>query len=134
MPLGRGSLWALCPSPAVWGWEWRGDPPPAPQTPALLLPQLSYNMVSACNRLCRMRLLCSPRTEGEELVRCWGCIPDTGGLCHEVPLPGGGGHGLVPTLQPLCAPLCPQRCCESDQEEESSRPVTLLRRRRSSCS
>ncbi|XP_046759938.1 death-associated protein kinase 2 isoform X3 [Gallus gallus] len=55
--------------------------------------KLSYNMVSACNRLCRMRLLCSPRTEGEEL-----------------------------------------RCCESDQEEESSRPVTLLRRRRSSCS
>ncbi|XP_021232362.1 uncharacterized protein LOC110387943 isoform X2 [Numida meleagris] len=55
--------------------------------------KLSYHMVSACNRLCRMRLLCSPRTEGEEL-----------------------------------------RCCESDQEEEGSHPVTLLRRRRSSCS
>ncbi|XP_048784962.1 death-associated protein kinase 2-like isoform X4 [Lagopus muta] len=27
-----------------------------------------------------------------------------------------------------------KRCCESDQEEEGSRPVTLLRRRRSSCS
>ncbi|XP_042749997.1 death-associated protein kinase 2-like [Lagopus leucura] len=72
-------------------WEWRGELPA--QTPALLLPQLSYNMVSACNRLCRMQLLCSPGTEGEEL-----------------------------------------RCCESDQEEEGSRPVTLLRRRRSSCS
>ncbi|KAM6228953.1 LOW QUALITY PROTEIN: death-associated protein kinase 2-like [Spheniscus humboldti] len=55
--------------------------------------KLSYNMVSACNRLCRMRLLCGLRKEDEEL-----------------------------------------RCCESDQEEEGSHPVTLLRRRRSSCS
>ncbi|XP_061875965.1 death-associated protein kinase 2-like [Colius striatus] len=55
--------------------------------------KLSYNMVSACNRLCRMRLLCGLRKEDEEL-----------------------------------------RCCESDREEESSHPVTLLRRRRSSCS
>ncbi|NXX74025.1 DAPK2 kinase, partial [Urocolius indicus] len=55
--------------------------------------KLSYNMVSACNRLCRMRLLCGLRKEDEEL-----------------------------------------RCCESDQEEGSSHPITLLRRRRSSCS
>lgn len=32
--------------------------------------KLSYNMVSACNRLCRMRLLCGPRTEDEELRGC----------------------------------------------------------------
>ncbi|KAM6365399.1 death-associated protein kinase 2-like isoform 1-T1 [Pluvialis apricaria] len=55
--------------------------------------KLSYNMVSACNRLCRTRLLCGLRKEDEEL-----------------------------------------RCCESDQEEEGSHPVTLLRQRRSSCS
>ncbi|KAM6395153.1 death-associated protein kinase 2-like [Rhynochetos jubatus] len=55
--------------------------------------KLSYNMVSACNRLCRTRLLCGLRKEDEEL-----------------------------------------RQCESDQEEEGSHPVTLLRRRRSSCS
>ncbi|XP_040433963.1 death-associated protein kinase 2-like isoform X2 [Falco naumanni] len=55
--------------------------------------KLSYNMVSACNRLCRTRLLCGLRKEDEEL-----------------------------------------RCCESDQEETDSHPVTLLRRRRSSCS
>ncbi|XP_075593622.1 death-associated protein kinase 2-like isoform X2 [Balearica regulorum gibbericeps] len=55
--------------------------------------KLSYNMVSACNRLCRTRLLCGLRKEDEELRRC-----------------------------------------ESDQEEEGSHPVTLLRRRRSSCS
>ncbi|XP_037226901.1 death-associated protein kinase 2-like isoform X2 [Falco rusticolus] len=55
--------------------------------------KLSYNMVSACNRLCRTRLLCGLRKEDEEL-----------------------------------------RCCESDQEEKDSHPVTLLRRRRSSCS
>nr|XP_033779975.1 death-associated protein kinase 2-like isoform X3 [Geotrypetes seraphini]XP_033779976.1 death-associated protein kinase 2-like isoform X3 [Geotrypetes seraphini] len=55
--------------------------------------KLSYNMVSACNRLCRMRLLCNqPRAE-EDL-----------------------------------------RQCESDQEEECTSPVSLLRRRRSSCS
>ncbi|KAF1413199.1 Death-associated protein kinase 2, partial [Spheniscus humboldti] len=45
------------------------------------------------------------------------------------PLPGGWGSCPCPP-----APLCPQRCCESDQEEEGSHPVTLLRRRRSSCS
>lgn len=39
-----------------------------PRTPALLPPQLSYNMVSACNRLCRTRLLCGLRKEDEELV------------------------------------------------------------------
>ncbi|XP_065509750.1 death-associated protein kinase 2-like isoform X2 [Caloenas nicobarica] len=57
--------------------------------------KLSYNMVSACNRLCRTRLLCGLRREDEEL-----------------------------------------RHCESDQEEDGagSHPVTLLRRRRSSCS
>ncbi|NWZ58583.1 DAPK2 kinase, partial [Haliaeetus albicilla] len=55
--------------------------------------KLSYNMVSACNRLCRTRLLCGLRKEDEEL-----------------------------------------RHCESDQEEEGSHPVTLLRQRRSSCS
>ncbi|XP_040981638.1 death-associated protein kinase 2-like isoform X2 [Aquila chrysaetos chrysaetos] len=55
--------------------------------------KLSYNMVSACNRLCRTRLLCGLRKEDEELRRC-----------------------------------------ESDQEEEGSHPVTLLRQRRSSCS
>ncbi|XP_078526288.1 death-associated protein kinase 2-like [Lissotriton helveticus] len=52
--------------------------------------KLSYNMVSACNRLCRMKLLC----KNEENLRQ----------------------------------------CESDQEEEQSHPVSLLRRRRSSCS
>ncbi|XP_053906761.1 death-associated protein kinase 2 isoform X2 [Cuculus canorus] len=55
--------------------------------------KLSYNMVSACHRLCRTRLLCGLRKEDEEL-----------------------------------------RPCESDQEEESSHPERLLRRRRSSCS
>ncbi|NXY84365.1 DAPK2 kinase, partial [Alcedo cyanopectus] len=69
--------------------------------------KLSYNMVSACNRLCRTRLLCSLRKEDEELG---------------VPSP-------VPNPNPW-----PQRCCESDQEPEGSPPVTLLRQRRSSCS
>ncbi|NWU35815.1 DAPK2 kinase, partial [Hylia prasina] len=55
--------------------------------------KLSYNTVSACNRLCRTRLLCDLRKEDEEL-----------------------------------------RCCESDQEEERSPHIALLRRRRSSCS
>ncbi|XP_035202343.1 death-associated protein kinase 2-like [Oxyura jamaicensis] len=47
-------------------------PPIPPGTPTLMPPppQLSYNMVSACNRLCRMRLLCGPRTEDEELRGC----------------------------------------------------------------
>ncbi|NXS13617.1 DAPK2 kinase, partial [Neodrepanis coruscans] len=67
--------------------------------------KLSYNTVSACNRLCRMQLLCSLRKEDEEL---------------SCPCPA--------------ALLCPQRCCESDQEEDSSPPIALLRRRRSSCS
>ncbi|KAK2525040.1 Death-associated protein kinase 2 [Columba guinea] len=73
--------------------KWKGSGPP--WTPTLLPPQLSYNMVSACNRLCRTRLLCGLRREDEELRRC-----------------------------------------ESDQEGDGggSRPVTLLRRRRSSCS
>ncbi|OCT69202.1 hypothetical protein XELAEV_18040512mg [Xenopus laevis] len=55
--------------------------------------KLSYNMVSACNRLCRMKLLCNPMKDEEEL-----------------------------------------RQCESDQEDEKTKPVTLLRRRLSSCS
>ncbi|XP_069460676.1 death-associated protein kinase 2-like isoform X2 [Ambystoma mexicanum] len=55
--------------------------------------KLSYNMVSACNRLCRMKLLCKPLNDEENL-----------------------------------------RQCESDQEDEQSHPVTLMRRRRSSCS
>uniref|UniRef100_A0A8C8SM35 non-specific serine/threonine protein kinase n=1 Tax=Pelusios castaneus TaxID=367368 RepID=A0A8C8SM35_9SAUR len=55
--------------------------------------KLSYNMVSACNRLCHLKLLCGQRKEDENL-----------------------------------------RDCESDQEDETSHPVTLLRRRRSSCS
>ncbi|XP_019411281.1 PREDICTED: death-associated protein kinase 2-like [Crocodylus porosus] len=55
--------------------------------------KLSYNMVSACNRLCRMRLLCNQSKADE-----------------------------------------PLRSCESDQEDEPTCPVTLLRRRRSSCS
>ncbi|XP_075463782.1 death-associated protein kinase 2-like isoform X1 [Ascaphus truei] len=55
--------------------------------------KLSYNMVSACNRLCRMKLLCSPMKKDENL-----------------------------------------RQCESDQEDEKSKPATLLRRRLSSCS
>ncbi|XP_061461611.1 death-associated protein kinase 2-like isoform X2 [Rhineura floridana] len=55
--------------------------------------KLSYNMVSACNRLCRMGLLCQQKKEEESL-----------------------------------------RGCESDQEGEASSPVTLFRRRRSSCS
>ncbi|XP_069584260.1 death-associated protein kinase 2-like isoform X1 [Ranitomeya imitator] len=55
--------------------------------------KLSYNMVSACNRLCRMKLLCNPAQPEEEL-----------------------------------------RQCESDQEDEKTKPVTLLRRRLSSCS
>ncbi|XP_053561295.1 death-associated protein kinase 2 isoform X1 [Bombina bombina] len=55
--------------------------------------KLSFNMVSACNRLCHMKLLCSPRKEDENL-----------------------------------------RQCESDQEDEASKPATLLRRRLSSCS
>ncbi|XP_025070161.1 death-associated protein kinase 2-like isoform X1 [Alligator sinensis] len=55
--------------------------------------KLSYNMVSACNRLCRMKLLCNQSKADE-----------------------------------------PLRSCESDQEDEPTRPVTLLRRRRSSCS
>ncbi|NXI03996.1 DAPK2 kinase, partial [Pachycephala philippinensis] len=67
--------------------------------------KLSYNTVSACNRLCRTRLLCDLRKEDEEL---------------SCPCPA--------------APLCPQRCCESDQEEERSPHTALLRRRRSSCS
>lgn len=48
-----------------WGAEQRSGPP---WTPTLLPPQLSYNMVSACNRLCRTRLLCGLRREDEELV------------------------------------------------------------------
>ncbi|XP_073423197.1 death-associated protein kinase 2-like isoform X1 [Dendrobates tinctorius] len=55
--------------------------------------KLSYNMVSACNRLCRLKLLCNPDKPEEEL-----------------------------------------RQCESDQEDEKTKPVTLLRRRLSSCS
>ncbi|XP_075700524.1 death-associated protein kinase 2-like isoform X2 [Rhinoderma darwinii] len=55
--------------------------------------RLSYNMVSACNRLCRMKLLCNPSKDEEEL-----------------------------------------RQCESDQEDEKTKPVTLLRRRLSNCS
>ncbi|XP_069805371.1 death-associated protein kinase 2-like isoform X2 [Dendropsophus ebraccatus] len=55
--------------------------------------KLSYNMVSACNRLCRMKLLCNPAKDEEEL-----------------------------------------RQCESDQEDEKTKPATLLRRRLSSCS
>ncbi|KAM8920665.1 death-associated protein kinase 2-like [Pelodytes ibericus] len=55
--------------------------------------KLSYNMVSACNRLFRMKLLCKPTKDPEEL-----------------------------------------RQCESDQEDEKTKPVTLLRRRLSSCS
>ncbi|KAM5126090.1 death-associated protein kinase 2-like isoform 1-T3 [Mantella aurantiaca] len=55
--------------------------------------KLSYNMVSACNRLCRMKLLCNNTKSDEEL-----------------------------------------RQCESDQEDEKTKPVTLLRRRLSSCS
>ncbi|XP_040188589.1 death-associated protein kinase 2-like isoform X1 [Rana temporaria] len=55
--------------------------------------KLSYNMVSACNRLCRMKLLCHPAKSDEDL-----------------------------------------RQCESDQEDEKTKPVTLLRRRLSSCS
>ncbi|XP_071971159.1 death-associated protein kinase 2-like isoform X2 [Engystomops pustulosus] len=55
--------------------------------------KLSYNMVSACNRLCRMKLLCNPVQAEEEL-----------------------------------------RQCESDQEDEKTKPVALLRRRLSSCS
>ncbi|NXU34749.1 DAPK2 kinase, partial [Drymodes brunneopygia] len=61
--------------------------------------KLSYNTVSACNRLVRTRLLCHLRKEDEELP-----------------------------------PVSPQRCCESDQEEERSPHIALLRRRRSSCS
>ncbi|NWV63762.1 DAPK2 kinase, partial [Malurus elegans] len=41
--------------------------------------------------------------------------------------------GSVPCPCPAAA-LCPQRCCESDQEEDRSPPTALLRRRRSSCS
>ncbi|XP_040268514.1 death-associated protein kinase 2-like isoform X1 [Bufo bufo] len=55
--------------------------------------KLSFNMVSACNRLCRMKLLCNPAKDEEEL-----------------------------------------RQCESDQEDEKTKPVALLRRRLSSCS
>ncbi|NWS30685.1 DAPK2 kinase, partial [Polioptila caerulea] len=55
--------------------------------------KLSYNTVSACNRLCRTRLLCDLGKEDEDL-----------------------------------------RCCESDQEEERSPHIALLRQRRSSCS
>ncbi|XP_043391002.1 death-associated protein kinase 2 isoform X7 [Chelonia mydas] len=55
--------------------------------------KLSYNMVSACNRLGHLKLLCGQRKEDETL-----------------------------------------RGCESDQEDEITRPVTLLRRQRSSCS
>lgn len=55
--------------------------------------KLSYNMVSACNRLCRMKLLCNTPKGEEEL-----------------------------------------RQCESDQEDEKTKPATLLRRRLSSCS
>ncbi|XP_074385558.1 death-associated protein kinase 2-like isoform X2 [Zonotrichia albicollis] len=61
--------------------------------------KLSYNTVSACNRLCRLG------REDEELP--WPCP---------------------------AAPLCPQRRCESDPEEERSPQTSLLRRRRSSCS
>ncbi|XP_041253174.1 death-associated protein kinase 2-like isoform X3 [Onychostruthus taczanowskii] len=61
--------------------------------------KLSYNTVSACNRLCRTR------REDEELsCRC------------------------------PAAPLCPQRCCESDQEVERSPHTAVLRRQRSSSS
>ncbi|XP_056400890.1 death-associated protein kinase 2-like isoform X2 [Hyla sarda] len=55
--------------------------------------KLSFNMVSACNRLCRMKLLCHPTKDEEDL-----------------------------------------RQCESDQEDEKTKPATLLRRRLSSCS
>ncbi|NXV96248.1 DAPK2 kinase, partial [Calonectris borealis] len=49
--------------------------------------------------------------------------------------PRGGVLSLGGGSCPCCpAPLCPQRRCESDQEEEGSHPVTLLRRRSSSCS
>ncbi|XP_060614211.2 death-associated protein kinase 2-like [Anolis sagrei] len=56
--------------------------------------KLSYNMVSACNRLCRMGLLCQQRREEEEILRD----------------------------------------CESDQEDVTTSPVAVLRRRRSICS
>ncbi|NXU67617.1 DAPK2 kinase, partial [Horornis vulcanius] len=67
--------------------------------------KLSYNTVSACNRLCHTRLLCDLRKEDEELP----CPYPAASLCH-------------------------QRCCESDQEEERSPHIALLHRRRSSCS
>ncbi|KAM3825225.1 death-associated protein kinase 2-like isoform 3-T3 [Vipera latastei] len=58
--------------------------------------KLSYHMVSACNRLCRLGLLCQQQK-----------------------------------LEKEAAAL---RDCESDQEDQPSTPVVLLRRRRSICS
>ncbi|KAM9294031.1 death-associated protein kinase 2-like [Gastrophryne carolinensis] len=55
--------------------------------------KLSFNMVSACNRFCRMKLLFHPAKSEEDL-----------------------------------------RQCESDQEDEKTKPAALLRRRLSSCS
>lgn len=82
-------------------------------------------MVSACNRLCRMRLLCGPRTEDEELVRGWGGGQWVfgGGSCNGVPPAWGArGSSLCPPA-PLCPPSAaarasrrtraatPPRCC-----------------------
>lgn len=49
-------------------WGGRAGEGPSPQTPSPGVPQLSYNTVSACNRLCRTRLLCDLGKEDEELV------------------------------------------------------------------
>ncbi|KAM6039664.1 uncharacterized protein VSU04_015479 [Chlamydotis macqueenii] len=117
--------------------------------------KLSYNMVSACNRLCRRWLLCSMGCREEGLGGSWtpkwcvwgeavqwlcnkgcphlGCLLSWGVLSPgECPVHESGGS--CPHASP---PLCPQRHCESDQEEEEEeddRPVALLQRWRNSCS
>ncbi|KAF4802330.1 hypothetical protein TURU_026804 [Turdus rufiventris] len=44
--------------------------------------KLSYNTVSACNRLCRTRLLCNPGKEHEELD---GSSQQAGAKCPQFP-------------------------------------------------
>lgn len=58
-----------------------------PASSSLLPPQLSYHMVSACNRLCRLRLLCQQQKPEEEVTALvgaeepLGCLGDGVGGC-----------------------------------------------------
>lgn len=109
LAVAQGFMWGGHSAAVGRGGE-KGATPP--RTPALLPPQLSYNMVSACNRLCRTRLLCGLRKEDEELVSgqepprspasAWAGAEDIwGGPAAQMEVAGGG----------LCNVVCPHLGC-----------------------